>query len=123
MLGFSTSCKKDEDSAAKTTSDAEKMSGTYDVVEYEKETNKTKNYTAKVTVVNDSTINIEDIDYGVKVNYHWTGNIVANLSKKYLIVKGSTVSGTITDERNWQIVYAYGTQSIDYKVTQTFKRK
>lgn len=121
------SCSKDEEGTSSSKSDADKMTGTYTVTEYEKTFKRTVDYTVEVSKVNDSTIKITDIDYTLPAdadhNYHWKGDIVANLAKKYLILKGSTVSGEITDEKNWTINYSYGAGATYYKVTQTYKRK
>jgi hypothetical protein len=123
LIAILVSCKKDE--GAQTTpqlSDADRLAGIYNVTETEATTSHSKTYLAIVTRVNDTTISIADSNYTTPPNFHWKGSISVNLGKKYLKLWGTTVSGKITDEANWEISYLFGGGTV-YNVKQVFTRK
>ncbi|MEZ4942219.1 MAG: hypothetical protein R3D58_15180 [Saprospiraceae bacterium] len=101
---------------------ADMLTGNWNVSETETVTGSSVTYTAVVTRTDDTNILITATRSNPPVYFFATNPMTVDWENKKLLRPGTTVSGVITDENNFEVNYVYGAGATVYSVKQKFSR-
>jgi hypothetical protein len=116
-VNYDSKAKKDDGSCL---FNSDKLTGTWNVAETE--SGVTTNYTATIAKVNNNDISISSSRSNPPV-YYMNGMIVTvDWNSKTLATPGTTIEGTITSDKDFEIHYLYGAGANIYSVEQHYTR-